>query len=763
MTEPAPDLAARARAVKADAEHFTHTDLRTWYGAVTALDVGPVNQSADFIIRRWLELHQEQKALTQTAGGSDAVAQASGLGDVTAATTAIDVARRTIGNVVTLQDFGGQPVMGAYRTHPVPADPTTYVDGQRAKAIDVIRVARMLMMTLSAPADGTKLSDGQADMVAHLIEALPDEVAFNFVMAGLRQHGLDHVVHELGGAHGKEVRGFHKKIQEQAAVNRDGLDVDATPEILAQMQTDADELDEAVHKLIVSDDHVNRILGHYKTERQREIFFKLLERRNLIDAILHRADQHHVEAALHATKGFEKREYQASLNTSRSLGEQAAYVGAEMGRELPGALCHFAAGVFKGLSKIPIIGGVFGRSSAAFIELGDAADLATGAWNDKTARAWRNGFAESAGAIDGVLLQGGAAAELQSAEALGAAGEGYQALEAGMDAKRIADTIYSLGDAYHDATLYWQVLGQTFDLVPQLLNDGLHGDPAAMIGDVDGIFDALIARLGGTAETAWTEKGKTAEAEHTRKSAGHDEHTRALRDLGDHMRVMEANGKPTAEDNVELTVRAGALQRAAMDNKGGGPVDLKYGMTPGRPDLLVPNPAFGTGMGRMKHWFVEQLKGALIKLAVLVLKLIKNAVRDVLKEHLAPKPPTAHAAGGSLGDKIIAAVDSHKPDIAKVGDQLIQLVVTKGVKLGIHELAKTWPEDAIEAGVERLVKMADDVIGGAKLIEAPLGKLAHGVARAVVGRVSMLHLSPEPLPAAAPPVVADAPAPGGAP
>lgn len=758
MTQPAPapgpDLAEQARALKADADQFTKKDLFTWYDAVTALDEARVDQSADLIIQRWMQLHAEHTSVLSASGAADgkamndyalasrpvdAITAAGAPGnvpppvgplaphlapfvmpslqaDIAGASQAVDVARKTIGNVVTLQDYNGQPVLGSYRTWPVPADPTAYVDNERNKAKDVVHTTRLIMLTLSNPEKGDKLTDAQAEQVAALVQTLPNQMAYNFMTAGLRAYGLEKAFYQIGGRAQKEMLGFHKKIQEQAAVNRDGLEADATPDMLELMQKDADELDEAVHKLIVSDDHVNRILDHYKTERQREIFFKLLERRNLIDAILHRADRKHVEGELHATKGFENREYNESFNTSRSLGEQAGYIGLEALKQAPGALCHFAAGVFKGLSKIPLIGGVFGRSSKAFLELGDASDNAFGAWNDKTARAWRDGLAETAGEIDGALLQQGAAAELKAAEGAGAAIEGYEAAKTAVDAKKIADMIFAVSDAFADAKLLYQSIWGSLDLFALLQGAISDGNYALAAQAVSGYFDQLIDQWSGNLTAKHTLAGQHDIARRQDRADARGDHTAALTDLRDYLQVKSVGGDVPPH---ELEAKADAVRAS---------------LTVSKVEHLTPDQT-------VTELVNDKVRGMMFTAAAAVLKLLKNAIVSYLL-HLAnldgppapgsliaPKRPAKAMSREWIMQKIVAA----EAPTATFIETTLQSILSNSITWAVGKIFPTAPKAAIQLGLDRLIQTFSEGFGGKKLIALGVERVVDDVSVLLVG------------------------------
>lgn len=749
-----------ARGATVEATAFAKVVLPTWYGAVTALDEGAVGQSAAAILAGWEELRRREIGLGHLTGASDraglAAHAAAGVGasepapmPVTAnvdpavieAYRAIAAARRTIGNVVTLQDYGGVPVLGHYRELPVGPDPTVFILAQQHQATTVIGIASALVGILQTAKldDNHKLDDGRSSVVADLLLQLDSHTAYQFVIHALRARGLEDRLYALAPkkdekvvlgpglqariepppvSSGERIGAHHKSLLDRAAAGRDGIDATATPQLLAQMEKDAHELDEAVHALVVSEAHIDRILARYPDDRQRALFFKLLERRNLIDAVLHRGSEKHA-ALLHGTPGFERRSYNPDLNTSRSLGEQAGYIGAEMGRQTPGAVCQFASGVFKGLSHIPGIGPVFTRSAAAFAELSEQQDEYWEAWDDQTAKAWRNGVAQTAGQIDAYLLKKGAAGELGDAASFGATG-----MEAGEDALRIkaaADAVQVLGDAYHDANVFWRALTGSIDLIPGLLSAAISGDRLGEYEAIDGIFDVLIETIGGDVEGTVTDKGRAEATARADDRSGRDRHNAALDDLASYGREVGARtGPPTILEQAELAARGEAVKRAAIDNKARAARNEN-------PEKGPPSP--------IKHKFYQMLRKWLIKLATAVLKLVKAAVMKTLKAQVSgPKPQRAPR---TTGDAMLDAMQGNLPRLIATADEGLQGIVTFGLKTLLLASCPDLPEGVVASSLETLAKVASSELGVARLIKAPIATVCAGLAQVITSRLDV--------------------------
>jgi hypothetical protein len=588
MLSPVSDGAgALARRVIDQAQALYGAIFDPWYDAgVSAHNAAGVQMLASSIAMRWLTLKVTNEALQATP------AEPSNADLMKQAATEVNNARLMIGQMGLLE-YRHQPVLGRYPHVDPGADPVPFLMHWASRAAAAIGTANQVLAECNSAKDG-QLDGDQALRISGLMadHQEPLEVVWlhNVIIANGKLEEIDSAAlpppkqapgpFNIPGAEPKPENLGHALVAEKAKANdhlsltRDGGDP-IDPQKQEEMLKDADAINDEVNALIdVDSQKIHDILAKY-SPKERAQFFRVLERRNLLGNIVHRYSSllgaQPILNLIHATPGYESWKYDPNMATARGLGEQALYIADEMVRELPGALCQFAAGFFKGLASLPIVGGLFDRAADGMKDLAKSADKLTGAWDDPEAKKWRDGVAQVTGfavekigevAVGGKL---GGAAEMKNVA---------EFVKVGTGVVKTAELVKELKEVVEEAEHF---VPKTMKLVENGIN--LFSDVVAATGndkkatrkaleDFSKAIDDLMGKGGEEVEQHVTVEGKKEKKEADEKFSpegkkeAEERHTQAVLD-GLPPEVRE-NLKVINEANVRmLSAKNGKEQEAA--------------------------------------------------------------------------------------------------------------------------------------------------------------------------------------------------------
>jgi hypothetical protein len=545
---PAPDhgaanVAALANALAAEAKAFFGAIYDPWYDVgVSCLNVGAIAVLAASYAQRWTALKEKEARLQLLPmQPSDAAA-------VHEAAQEVDNVRRQFGNL-GLQEFLRQPVLGHYSVVDPGPDPLPFLSHWSARTQAAIASACQILALCRGATNGALDAD-QAGKVAALLGAHASEpmevkwlhqviVANDFLklidQASLAAPPAPAQPSVFGmvpdAPKGESLQTILAKesahADDQLSLTRDGQSP-VSPEKQQQMFHDADAINDEVTSLVLVDSvKIHDILARYPPKERAE-FFRVLERRNLLANMVHRYESllgvEPLMQLIHETPGYESWKYDSNLATARGLGEQAVYIAEEAARQLPGALCSFAAGVFRGLSALPIIGGLFGDLADGSMKLGHALDKVTGA--SDIGRDMRDLVANTTGvvfeklgevAVTGRFAGVSAVNNVNSAIKLG--GAAYDTYQTVMELKRAVDI------AKHEWPILASAVPEAFQAVKALTSDSNDPDyKLKALQHLSKCFDDVMGGLAEQGKATYTAEGQKEDKEKAEKLSpeGHD-------------------------------------------------------------------------------------------------------------------------------------------------------------------------------------------------------------------------------------------------
>jgi hypothetical protein len=551
-----PTFELQRDTLEKEAHDFDANVVLPWYDDVVTLDAATVQARGSQIIDGWQKLlaansrlglagltriaelsaHAQEPApaasdATTSDGGDTArpdPAKAkhgdpsvSGVSkELSAAHDRIEASRKWIGRIVGLQDFNNHAVLRGYRVMETGRDPTVFVDAQVDNAVHafsiILRVGQLCDHPMNQLSSEPSLTFAQEDKLVAIMQETRSEMEYKFVMAALRYLGYDAMVYSIGTYNKGRMVAHHDKLQELDAAQ--GGD-EVTPELAIQMSDDVDRIAREVNDpLVALDSVIDGILDKYESPPSaRKVFIRLLERRCLVDVMMSRGNKARVGR-------FVGRAYDANNDTDRSVGTAVVEIGTEAGRQAPGAVCQFMAGVYAGMGSLPMIGDTMKDASEAFKGLAKDLDEVTGAWKPGTETrdkiAWWTGFGlEKVGEIGVTRQMAGTAAlnevrNLKEAVDLGSVGYHYVA-----QARQL----------YDKGAKAWRFF---FDSLPKMLEIARSG-VLMCDTDSDEIFDAGLTLAGAGFKTCtsllkkelektFTAEGRVEEAKEKREEATQD-------------------------------------------------------------------------------------------------------------------------------------------------------------------------------------------------------------------------------------------------
>lgn len=767
----------KALQLDSDSQVFRYDVVVPWYQAIDSLDPGAIDARANLIIQAWDALWQKKLDFDQDVSSAKYAARsARGLEDdgldeplmlgrggfgrmprqpvhagrderapaisapidpttlpeVKKAKEGVAQARQMVGEVVNLQRYKGRALLGRVRQYDPGVIPTRYVQSEAARAERASAATRKVIDMCQNPgAVWTKsgeptLSDAQTEQVKKLVTELETDLEYKFMAAAVAEQAQVKLLYEVIDTDSKTRHDVRDK-QERAYLTRDGqAQHGIKPERIAEMQHDAGVIADEIHSLTyASDSKINSKLRKYANNvYELEMFFKLLEYRNCVDGMLKRGDTGYIESLLDRTNEYKGRRYNASLDPTMTFGESAGYIAEEAARQGPGAVCNFAAGVFDGMSYIPLVGGVFKQSADSFRDLGGYMDEVTGA--DDTGRKYRNGVAAIAGNLEAGLMMGGASAELAAGEGLAAGNAGYKIFRAGKTVKELADQVNELTVAYQNAKLLWDNVMSGILAIPELMASAAAGDLDGAIAALDGALDGMLKNAGGMVAQKWTHKGQKEMMSQLQKQSDRNAHIIAKQ------RVVQATADLAKDpDNAVYKL---ALASATRDLQAA--IETRKGEGPSNPDLIQPTSSL---MVKVNVGITDMIKSILITIAVKLLQTLKTRLIMLLKAAAERKRRTSEP-DKSLGEKVAAGVVKAVEDAAKAGvevakDQLKKLSA-KGMWLLVKTALRKHPElfafeEPIKAALERVAGNGLAMLDVDSMITEPMAELAGDLARDV--------------------------------
>ena len=705
--------------VKKWTEFHKKTVFKGWQEGLETLNPGKLHASAVAIVQGWNDLrlmHDDIVELGRRIGGDADKKLAPLKKERENALGQVEIS-------CTLQTWKGGAVLGSWHRYPSGGDdPTAFVIAQEAQAAAAIRAVNRIVGHIRNPwgfeVFGQKfdgMANEQRDDIAATLVGLQTRIEFLWVVDAVNgtEPKFKKDLGEIRNA--KEVRKHYKKINEQAYLTRDGRKTfGMPPAALARMQKDVDTLAGHLKSLGAGGPAtlilIKTVLAKYGTGAEKEAFAKLADYRSLVDPMLKHGGKM-MEKWLDGTKSYKGRRYNKDFDSTMNLGEAAGYIGEEAARQAPGAISHFAGGVFDGLSHLPVIGGVMGDAAEGFHDLGDEAYRATGAWQDGAK--YGKGIATGTGMVTSALMQGGAAAEVAAIEGLGAGGA---ALSYGNSAYKVAKTAYTVDEvidkvrelesAYHQMKMWWDIAISGIRSIPKIVADLSAGDYRGAAGQVDKALDGVIDAISGRLAGGWTESGKKAKADGDQKHADVKAHRDARKDYQSARDAYVADPNPKTEAAAKA---ARDKERAAADKR------------------TAEKPKDDLSFGKKARVKINDAgKKAILAIAVAALKGIKSALKSALLEADAQKKQLqANPAAGKKGwekaratinAKVMAGFESAGKAAAKVAvDQLSKVMGAVLWKI-CQALARKHPEiksfeapmkDALAKVVKEGLKMFD--------------------------------------------------------
>ncbi len=757
-----PNLAFESTAAQLERAAYAYASsiYEPWYAAVSSLDAGAVRAAQAMVFGGWTMLKQQEAALKLMP------MEVTDVMPMQAALVALEQARRMIGQV-GLQEFDKQPVLGHSTMLDPGADPLPFVSHWGDCAATAVTTAQQVLDICGAAEEG-KLSAQQSFEIGTLMSLHTEPMEVRWLDCMLIARGFYSLVHNQGVG-GAMVSAAVRGANEELTLTRAG-ETAISPTLEAQMFQDADALsDEVGSTFDASAVKMVDIIRKYPPT-ERALFFRVLERRNLLANIAHRSEDFLPEgkamaiAAIREAPGYEGWTFDEKMATERGVGEQAAYIGAEALRQLPGTLCQFAAGVFSGLSSLPLIGGVFATAAEGMTDLSKVADEMAGA--SDCGKGWRDLIAKGTGIGFISLAEGGAGAELKAAEA-GEVLNGAMKVKEGYDlaqqAKGVYDTAVTFELVFDEVKDRWPVLAaavpKALDALSELTTLSAD-DPDHMqkaLEDISGAFEAAIEALGGVAESKYTAEGKKEahekaeakeKAEHPDKAAdpaaapaqvavdalppGAPE---ALKEMQDAHRDL-LNSTSVAEmavaqikmqdaaNRVTLAFHSLAAQMPAESStvEGGQPEAAK-------PEGAEPEAADAEGEG-MVHEVGQKVLDSVIKAVIKVteeiLQKLREAAVDKIKELTGNKSPT-HQSIGEIVEE--ALVSGFADGVGEAAADTLKELVTAALEFDLKELFGKEESEMLEPAVDHLV---DYVMEKLELGEI-IGEAVEGAVKGALG------------------------------
>jgi len=740
--EPGLDPAALSKQVQAGVKRWKDyhrvTVKKGWQDGLETLNPGKLHGAAVAITQGWAQNRLMQEDIEELGRRIDgATGPPTSERELKPLIAERDRALGQIELSCTLQNFGGRAVLGSWRRWPSGGgDPTAFVIRQEGVAAGAIRTANRILGHFKNPWGveifGKKypgLANEQRDDIAAALTGLQTRVEFLWVVRAVSAKAPEARKQFAEIRNVKQVRQHYKKINEQAFLTRDGRQTfGMPPAALADMQKDVDRVGGELKSLMAGGMGTSvlilSVLKKYGTGGEKEAFAKLLDYRSLIDPMLKHGGKK-VEKWLDGTESYKGRRYDKDHDTTMNLGEAASYIGDEAARQAPGAVSHFAGGVFDGLSHLPGVGGVFEDAAKGFHDLGDEAYLATGAWQDgaKTGK----GIATAAGMIDSALLQGGAAAEVAALEGLSGAGAAlsygntaYKVAKTAYTVDEVIDKVHELKNAYHQAKMWWDIALAVIRGLPGLVTELASGDYKEAAGKVDKSLDDVVKAIEGRLAGGWTESGRKAKEEGDQGRADVAEHRSARKDY------KAARDRFAADPNQ----KTGAAAKAAQERERAAA---------GKRTAEKPKEALSFG-SKARTKINDAGKKAILKIVAAAIKAIKTALKDALitaddeKKRLAAiTDPAAKKKGwakakATINAKVMAGFELAGKSASKAAIDQLSKVMGAALWKVCQTLGRKYPaiksfEAPMKEALGKVVKEGLKMFDVDKRVEGELVKL----------------------------------------